>query len=172
MGPSSRSPMTRSPARAVRGARGMVTVLPPLRSTTSGRWPRSGRSGFSTWPPTETAWAADHLLVHPELGLPSSAGESGPSATRPLPTETRAATEDATDGHRDRELTLSRRVYGRHARTEAPRLLPLVAPWRSRQPLPLGVGSLLEDGLDVAADALSLRPRQLADEALQVRRLH
>lgn len=36
-GPSSRSPMARSSARAVRGASGMVTVLPPLRCTTSVR---------------------------------------------------------------------------------------------------------------------------------------
>lgn len=33
--------MARSSARAVRGARGMVTVMPPLRCTTRVRWPRS-----------------------------------------------------------------------------------------------------------------------------------
>jgi hypothetical protein len=40
-GPSVRSPMTRSIARAVRGARWTVTTLPPLRVMTSVRCPRS-----------------------------------------------------------------------------------------------------------------------------------
>jgi hypothetical protein len=40
-GPSHRSPMARSIARAVRGASGIVTTLPPLRRTVSVRWPRS-----------------------------------------------------------------------------------------------------------------------------------
>jgi len=40
-GPAVRSPTARSIARAVRGASGTVTTLPPLRVTTSVRWPRS-----------------------------------------------------------------------------------------------------------------------------------
>ena len=40
-GPSLRSPMARSIARAVRGASGIVTTLPPLRVTTKVRCPRS-----------------------------------------------------------------------------------------------------------------------------------
>src|SRR5262245_24797239 len=40
-GPSVRSPMARSMARAVRGASGMVTTLPPLRVTVRVRCPRS-----------------------------------------------------------------------------------------------------------------------------------
>ena len=40
-GPPVRSPMARSIARAVRGASGMVTTLPPLRVTVSVRCPRS-----------------------------------------------------------------------------------------------------------------------------------
>ena len=40
-GPSVRSPMARSIARAVRGASGMVTTLPPLRVMTRVRRPRS-----------------------------------------------------------------------------------------------------------------------------------
>src|SRR6185312_12382083 len=40
-GPSVRSPMARSIARAVRGASGTVTTLPPLRVTVRVRWPRS-----------------------------------------------------------------------------------------------------------------------------------
>ena len=36
IGPSHRSPTARSTARAVRGASGMVTVLPPLRSNGEG----------------------------------------------------------------------------------------------------------------------------------------
>jgi hypothetical protein len=39
MGPSLRSPMARSIARAVRGASGPVTTLPPLRVITRVRWP-------------------------------------------------------------------------------------------------------------------------------------
>jgi hypothetical protein len=39
-GPSLRSPMARSIARAVRGASGMVTTLPRLRVTTKVRCPR------------------------------------------------------------------------------------------------------------------------------------
>jgi hypothetical protein len=41
IGPSVRSPMARSMARAVRGASGIVTTLPPLRVITRVRWPRS-----------------------------------------------------------------------------------------------------------------------------------
>ena len=41
IGPSVRSPMARSIARAVRGASGMVTTLPPLRVMARVRWPRS-----------------------------------------------------------------------------------------------------------------------------------
>ena len=40
-GPSVRSPMARSSARAVRGASGMVTILPPLRVMVRVRCPRS-----------------------------------------------------------------------------------------------------------------------------------
>jgi len=40
-GPSVRSPIAGSIARAVRGASGMVTTLPPLRLMTRVRWPRS-----------------------------------------------------------------------------------------------------------------------------------
>jgi hypothetical protein len=40
-GPSVRSPMARSIARAVRGASGTVTTLPPLRVTVRVRCPRS-----------------------------------------------------------------------------------------------------------------------------------
>ena len=40
-GPSTRSPTARSIARAVRGASGMVTTLPPLRVITRVRCPRS-----------------------------------------------------------------------------------------------------------------------------------
>ncbi len=40
-GPSERSPVARSMARAVRGASGMVTTLPPLPVITRVRWPRS-----------------------------------------------------------------------------------------------------------------------------------
>ena len=40
-GPSVRSPMARSMARAVRGASGIVTTLPPLRVIVRVRWPRS-----------------------------------------------------------------------------------------------------------------------------------
>jgi hypothetical protein len=41
IGPSARSPVARSIARAVRGASGMVTTLLPLRVITRVRWPRS-----------------------------------------------------------------------------------------------------------------------------------
>ena len=41
IGPSSRSPTARSIARATRGASGIVTSLPPLRTTVRVRWPRS-----------------------------------------------------------------------------------------------------------------------------------
>ena len=41
IGPSQRSPMARSITRAVRGANGMVTTLPPLRVMTRVRCPRS-----------------------------------------------------------------------------------------------------------------------------------
>jgi hypothetical protein len=41
IGPSYRLPTARSIARAVRGASGMVTTLPPLRVMTRVRWPRS-----------------------------------------------------------------------------------------------------------------------------------
>jgi hypothetical protein len=38
-GPSVRSPLARSMARAVRGASGIVTTLPPLRVMIRVRWP-------------------------------------------------------------------------------------------------------------------------------------
>ena len=41
IGPADRSPMARSTARAVRGASGIVTVFPPLRTMVSVRCPRS-----------------------------------------------------------------------------------------------------------------------------------
>ena len=41
IGPSTRSPTARSMARALRGASGMVTTLPPLRVMTRVRCPRS-----------------------------------------------------------------------------------------------------------------------------------
>src|SRR5262249_58633227 len=50
IGPSTRSPIARSRLRAVRGASGMVTILPPLRSTVSVRCPRSLRIAVMSAP--------------------------------------------------------------------------------------------------------------------------
>ena len=60
--PSVRSPMTRSSARAVRGASGMVTTLPPLRVMVRVRWPRS-RPGCSM-SARRTANSATDLVRH------------------------------------------------------------------------------------------------------------
>ena len=48
--PSTRSPTARSIARAVRGASGTVTTLPPLRVTIRVRWPRSTPSASMSAP--------------------------------------------------------------------------------------------------------------------------
>jgi len=56
-GPTARSPVARSIARAVRGASGMVTTLPPLRVMTrvGDRAPGPGARCPRRWPPTRAA---------------------------------------------------------------------------------------------------------------------
>jgi hypothetical protein len=47
MGPSQRSPIARSVAPAVRGASGMVMILPPFRVIVRVRWPRTNSLGMA-----------------------------------------------------------------------------------------------------------------------------
>jgi hypothetical protein len=77
IGPPVRSPMTRSIARAVRGASGMVTTLPPLRVITRVRWPRSIPSASMSAPvasETRSPFSASSEISA------CSAGGPGPAA--------------------------------------------------------------------------------------------
>jgi hypothetical protein len=81
-GPPVRSPMARSMARAVRGASGMVTTLPPLRVITRVRWPRSRpRCSMSAPVASETR---SPLRASSEIRACSAAGPI-PAATRSAP---------------------------------------------------------------------------------------
>jgi len=86
-GPSVRSLITRSMARAVRGASGMVTTLPPLRVMTRVRCPRSRpRCSISAPVPSETR---SPLSASREISACSAGGPS-PAATRSAPSSLRS----------------------------------------------------------------------------------
>jgi hypothetical protein len=89
IGPSTRSPTARSIARAVRGASGMVTTLPPLRVITRVRCPRSTPS-FSMLAPvasdTRSPLSASREISACSAGEPSpAAASSAPSSLRSRP---------------------------------------------------------------------------------------
>jgi hypothetical protein len=80
--------MVRSIARAVRGASGMVTILPPLRSTVSVRWPRSVPSASMIAPsasPIRSPFKISSETSAWSTGLPS------PAATSSDPTSLRSS---------------------------------------------------------------------------------
>jgi hypothetical protein len=88
-GPSLRSPTARSIARAVRGASGMVTTLPPLRVMTSVRWPRSIPSASMLAPvasETRKPFSASSEMGARSAGCPRPAAtSSAPSSLRSSP---------------------------------------------------------------------------------------
>ncbi len=88
-GPSTRSPMARSIARAVRGANGMVTTLPPLRVVTSVRCPRSTPRASMVAPvasDTRSPFSASKEISACSPGGPSPAAtSSAPSSLRSSP---------------------------------------------------------------------------------------
>ena len=86
-GPSVRSPMARSIARAVRGASGMVTTLPPLRVMVSVRWPRSRpRCSMSAPVASDTRrpfWASSEICASSPGGTcPAGRARRRPAARR------------------------------------------------------------------------------------------
>jgi hypothetical protein len=87
MGPSQRSPVARSIARAVRGASGMVTTLPPLRVIIRVRYPRSGpRCSMSAPVASETH---SPFRASSEISGCSGGGPS-PAATSSAPSSLRS----------------------------------------------------------------------------------
>ena len=87
-GPSVRSPIARSIALAVRGARGMATTLPPLRAMTRVRCPRSGPRCSMSAPvasDTRTPFSASREISACSAGGPS------PAATRRPPSSLRSS---------------------------------------------------------------------------------
>ena len=88
-GPSVRSPIARSIARAVRGASGMVTTLPPLRVMVSVRWPRSTPRCSMSAPvasDTRRPFRASSEISACSAGGPSPAAtSSAPSSLRSRP---------------------------------------------------------------------------------------
>jgi hypothetical protein len=86
-GPSARSPAASSIARAVRGASGMVTTLPPLRVMTRVRCPRSRpRCSMSAPVASDTR---SPLSASSEMRACSTGGPS-PAATRMAPSSLRS----------------------------------------------------------------------------------
>ena len=88
-GPSGRSPIARSIARAVRGASGMVTTLPPLPVMVSVRWPRSMPSASMFAPVasnTRSPLRASSEISACSAVVPSPAAtSSAPSSLRSRP---------------------------------------------------------------------------------------
>jgi hypothetical protein len=88
IGPSTRSPTAKSMARAVRGASGMVTTLPPLRVMTSVRCPRSTpKFSMLALVVSETR---SPLSTSKEISA-CSAGEPSPAATSSAPSSLRSS---------------------------------------------------------------------------------
>jgi hypothetical protein len=88
IGPSVRSPMARSIARAVRGASGMVTTLPPLRVMVRVRCPRSRpRCSMSAPVASETR---SPFSASSEISACSTGGPS-PAAIRSAPSSLRSS---------------------------------------------------------------------------------
>src|SRR5438309_5006860 len=71
-----RSPMARSTALAVRGARGSVTILPPFRVTVSVRWPRS-RPSASILAPSASEIRSPLSRPERHQGVITSRGQAG-----------------------------------------------------------------------------------------------
>ena len=87
-GPSVRSLMAGSIARAVRGASGMVTTLPPLRVIVRVRWPRSRpRCSMSAPVASETR---SPFKASKEISACSGGGPS-PAATSSAPSSLRSS---------------------------------------------------------------------------------
>ena len=87
-GPSVRSPMARSSARAVRGASGMVTIFPPLRVIVSVRCPRS-RPRCSMSAPVASETRSPFSASSEISACP--AGEPSPAATSSAPSSLRSS---------------------------------------------------------------------------------
>ena len=105
-GPPVRSPMARWIARAVCGASGMVTTLPPLRIMVRVRWPRS-RSRCSMSAPVaseaRSPFSASSEIGACSVGGPSPATSSAPrSCGRARRRETRSP---PADGGRTRRVS-------------------------------------------------------------------
>jgi hypothetical protein len=79
--------MVRSTARAVRGASGIVTILPPLRRMVRVRWPRSRPSASMLAPVASDTRRP--LSASSEIRACSIAGPS-PAATSRAPTSLRS----------------------------------------------------------------------------------
>ncbi len=79
--------MARSTALAVRGASGIVTILPPLRRMVRVRWPRS-RPSASMFAPVASETRSP-LRASSEMRACSIAGPS-PAATSRAPTSLRS----------------------------------------------------------------------------------
>ena len=88
MGPSTRSPTARSIARAVPGASGMVTTLPPLRVMTSVQCPRSVPRASMLAPAASDTRSP--FKASSEIS-PCSAGWPSPAATRIAPSSLRSS---------------------------------------------------------------------------------
>ena len=88
IGPPTRSPTARSIARAVRGASGTVTTLPPLRAMTSVRCPRS-TPRFSMLAPVASETRSP-LSASSEISACSPGGPS-PAATSSSPSSLRSS---------------------------------------------------------------------------------
>ena len=80
--------MARSMARAVRGASGMVTILPPLRSTVRVRCPRSNPSASMSAP--RASEIRSPLIASSEIRA-CSFGAPSPAATSSDPTSLRSS---------------------------------------------------------------------------------
>ena len=87
MGPSLRSPIARSIARAVRGASGIVTTSPPLRVITKVRCPRSMPS--ASMPALVASDTRSPLRASREISACSAGGPS-PAATSSAPSSLRS----------------------------------------------------------------------------------
>jgi hypothetical protein len=89
IGPSQRSATARSMARAVRGASGTVTTLPPLRVIVRVRWPRSSPNASTLAPiasETRNPFNASRLMSAWSPALASPAATSiAPTSLRSKP---------------------------------------------------------------------------------------
>lgn len=79
--------MARSTPRAVRGASGMVTIFPPLRSTVRVRWPRSMPSLSMSAP--RASEIRSPLMASSDINACSTGGPR-PAATSRAPTSLRS----------------------------------------------------------------------------------